>query len=88
MLGALNIRAGGTTQVVRFGRVNKNKKTDTRPPFRDEKELKATGRGTTDEICSADGKVALISWYDNKVVHGVKLCSFRYSIHCKKMPKC
>lgn len=69
MLGALNIRAGGTIQVVRFGRVNKKKKTDTRPPFREEKELKATGRGTTDEICSADGRVALISWYDNKVVH-------------------
>lgn len=65
----LQVKAGGTIQVVRFGRINKKKKTNTRPPFRDEKELKATGRGTSDEICSSDGKVALLCWYDNKIVY-------------------
>lgn len=65
----LNVKAGGTIQVNRFGRENKKKKTNTKPPLRDEKELKACGRGTTDEICSNDGKVALLAWFDNKIVN-------------------
>lgn len=67
-LRELNIKAGGTIQVFRFGRIDK-KNTDTLPTFRDEKDLKASRRGTTDEISSADGKVALVAWYDNKIVH-------------------
>lgn len=53
----------------RFGMVNKKKKIDTRPPLRSEKELRQCGRGTTDEISSADEKFALVSWYDNKCVN-------------------
>lgn len=49
-LHGLNIKAGGSIQVVRFGRNNKKKKTDTRPPFRDERDLKESGQGTSDEI--------------------------------------
>lgn len=46
-LRELNIKAGGT--------IDKKKNTDTRPIFRDEKDFKSSGRGTTHEISSADG---------------------------------
>lgn len=37
--------------------------------MRDEKELKVSGRGTTDEIRSADNSVVIVAWYDNKTVY-------------------
>lgn len=54
-----SIAAAGTVRINRMAN----------PPFRDDKDMKKAGRGTSDEVFSKDEKIVLTKWYDNHPVH-------------------
>ncbi|KAJ8879173.1 hypothetical protein PR048_019779 [Dryococelus australis] len=56
------IFAAGTVRLNRFAN----------PPLLSDKKMAKNGRGCTDEVVSADQKVVLVKWYDNK---SVVICS-------------
>lgn len=53
-----NICAAGTVRLNRFAN----------PPLLTDKDMAKNGRGCNDEVCSADQKVVLVKWFDNKSV--------------------
>lgn len=52
------INAAGTIRVNRFAQ----------PNFKTDAQMKISGRGSTDQLVSADGKVCVVKWSDNKSV--------------------
>lgn len=58
ILAQKQIYAAGTVRLDRF----------CKPPFSTDKEMKKKGRGSCEEVISADDSVTVVKWYDNKCV--------------------
>ncbi|KAI4804821.1 hypothetical protein KUCAC02_026434 [Chaenocephalus aceratus] len=60
------------------GTIMKNRLAGAKEKLPSDKTMKNTGRGTSSELSTEDGKMCLVKWYDNKpvlmmsVVHGTE----------------
>lgn len=72
------INVAGTARINRFGK----------PNFKTDNELKAEGRGSSDQLVSKDELICLVKWADNKSVHlASNYCGVGDEIRVKRFDK-